>query len=185
MNDHHRELSEWGLSKLSVDEPKRILDIGCGGGMFISLLAKRFNSASIFGIDHSQEAVSFAKEFNKDLVGHGRCTISRASVSDLPFEDGEFDLVTAVETYYFWPDLRNDLAEACRVVRKDGTLMILAESYPHPDFDEQNAKYKELYGVNLIPNDEMASILEKNGFDVMSHTIEKNNWVVFIAKKSR
>ncbi len=38
MNKNHRRLSEWGLSTLPLIEPGTILDIGCGGGMQLSML---------------------------------------------------------------------------------------------------------------------------------------------------
>jgi ubiquinone/menaquinone biosynthesis C-methylase UbiE len=47
----------------------------------------------------------------------------------LPFPDGLFDLVTAVETHYFWPDLPADMREIQRVLRPGGTLVVLAEAY--------------------------------------------------------
>ena len=45
-----------------------------------------------------------------------------ASVSDLPFSDNSFDIVTAIETYYFWPDKLKNLKEIYRVLKKDGKI---------------------------------------------------------------
>ena len=40
-----------------------------------------------------------------------------------------FDLVTAVETHFFWPDLPNDVREVLRVLKPGGTFLLIAEVY--------------------------------------------------------
>jgi len=45
-----------------------------------------------------------------------------------------FDLVTAIETQYYWPDLVNDMREILRVLAPGGTLVIIAESYKNGKF---------------------------------------------------
>jgi ubiquinone/menaquinone biosynthesis C-methylase UbiE len=48
-------------------------------------------------------------------------------VSQIPWEDGAFDLVTAFETVYFWPDFEGGLKEVRRVLKPGGTLFICNE----------------------------------------------------------
>ncbi|MCL1904962.1 MAG: class I SAM-dependent methyltransferase [Methanomassiliicoccaceae archaeon] len=183
MNEHHRKLSEWALSVLPPMRCGKILDIGCGGGMLISLLARKYEKASIYGVDISEESVSLTKEVNADIVNEGRCSVTRASVSGLPFENGTFDLITAFETYFFWPDLENDIKEAASKLKKDGYLAIVSEMYPHPDFNERNGEAARLTGLVLRDNDEMMKIMKVCGMDVSVNTIEKNNWVAFVGRK--
>lgn len=183
MNVHHRPLAEWALSVLPDIDPKTILDIGCGGGMLISILGQMYPKSKINGVDISDESITLAKEVNADIISKGKCEITLASVSDLPFNDGTFDLVTAFETYFFWPDLENDIEEASRTVRSGGHMLIVSETYPHPDFDERNAKLIVDYGLNILDNRDMAELLERNGFVVEIAEIEKSNWVAFLGKK--
>jgi len=183
MNVHHRYLSEWALSKVPPMAPKKILDIGCGGGMLISLLAERYPKAQIFGVDISEESVKMTSKVNAGLVKAGRCRVSLDSVSDLPFPPGTFDIVTAFETYFFWPDLENDVKEAASVLRKNGVLVIVSELYPHPRFDERNDEAARQCGLRLRTNEEMASIMEGCGLDVTVNVIEDKNWVAFVGKK--
>ena len=162
---------------------ERILDVGCGGGMLISLLAERFGEAAVFGVDISEESVALTKEVNEGLVNEGRCAVSRASVSDLPFENGTFDLITAFETYFFWPDLENDIKEAVSKIKNGGCLVIVSEMYPHPDFDERNSEAMRLTGLVLRENRVIREIIKRCGMDVSVNTVEKNNWVAFIGVK--
>ena len=47
----------------------------------------------------------------------------------MPFPDGVFDLVTAVETHYFWPDMAADMREVFRVLKPGGGFILIAEAY--------------------------------------------------------
>lgn len=179
MNIHHRELAEWALSVLPEMDPMAILDIGCGGGMLISLMGKRYGG-TIRGVDISEDAVELASSINSDLIESGRCSISKASVSSLPFKDGTFDLVTAFETYFFWPELKEDIKEAARTVGPGGILLIVSETYPHPDFKERNDRIITEYGLNIRENREIAEMMEDAGLQVEIVEIEENNWVAFI-----
>ncbi|MCL1984479.1 MAG: class I SAM-dependent methyltransferase [Methanomassiliicoccaceae archaeon] len=183
MNEHHRKLSEWGLSVLPPMRCEKILDIGCGGGMLISLLADMFADSKIYGVDISEESVALTKEVNAGIVNEGRCHVSMASVSDLPFGDGSFDLVTAFETYFFWPDLGNDIKEAVSKIKSGGYLIVVSEMYPHPDFNERNNEAARLTGLVLRENDVIADLIEGCGMDVSVHIVERNNWVAFVGKK--
>jgi ubiquinone/menaquinone biosynthesis C-methylase UbiE len=66
---------------------------------------------------------------NRSAIHAGRVEIIHGSVSQLPFPSEMFDLVTAVETHYYWPDLSADLREVLRVLKPGGSLVVIAEAY--------------------------------------------------------
>jgi len=183
MNDHHRSLAEWALSVLPDISPKSILDVGCGGGMLISLLSELFPDSKLTGVDISDDAVEFTKDTNKGLLCSKRLSVIQASVSKLPFDDNSFDLVTAFETYFFWPDLGNDIKELYRTLKDNGTVMIVSETYPHPKFNERNVQLIKDYGMNILENNKMAELMEDAGFSVEIVEVEDNNWIAFLGKK--
>ena len=183
MNIHHRGLSEWALSLIPKIDPEKILDIGCGGGMLIKLMSSKYTNARFYGVDISEDSVAMTNKVNAALVRTGRCRVTLNSVSDLQFAPGTFDLVTAFETYFFWPDLENDIRRAAALLRTGGLIVIVSEMYPHPDFIERNAEAERLCGVKLRGNVEMSSIMERCGLDVTVNVDEKKNWVAFIGKR--
>ena len=81
------------------------------------------------GIDYAAGSVAASRGRNAASIRAGRVEIVRASVSQIPFPDSTFDLVTAVETQYYWPDVVNDMREIRRVLKPGGTLVIIAETY--------------------------------------------------------
>lgn len=129
MNKSHSKLTDWGLARISVEPRFTILDIGCGGGRTVSKLAALATEGKVCGVDYSAESVRASRKMNKDFIARGRVEIQEASVSQLPFTDNTFDLITAVETHFWWPNLGEDLREVFRVTRGCGQLAIIAEVY--------------------------------------------------------
>lgn len=183
MNEHHRPLTEWALSQFPRISPDSILDIGCGGGMMISLLAEKFPESRICGVDISEDAVEFTSEKNKDLIASGRCRIEKASVESIPCGGGEFDLVVSCESYFFWPDLVGSIEEICRVTSLGGYIAIISEAYPHPDFDAINEKNSKRYGMKLRSNEFLKALIGSFGYEVEIRTVEEKNWVMLFGRK--
>jgi len=129
MNVGHGSLTRWGLASVPIETGWRMLDIGCGGGQTIRLLAEKAPAGHVDGVDYSPASVAVARRTNARLIQAGRVDVQQGSVSRLPFPDASFDLVTAVETHYYWPDLASDLREVLRVLRRGGRFAIIAETY--------------------------------------------------------
>src|SRR5438309_320867 len=111
MNIGHARLAKWGLSHVTVASDFTVLDVGCGGGKLIDTLASLAPAGKIFGIDYSTSSVGIACATNASHIAEGRVDIRVGTVSQLPFAPNTFDLVTAFETHYYWPDLQRDLGE--------------------------------------------------------------------------
>jgi ubiquinone/menaquinone biosynthesis C-methylase UbiE len=103
---------DWGLAHVSVNERDTILDIGCGGGRTLNKLAAMATQEKVYGVDFSGESVAVSKKTNARSIEMGRVEIQHASVSQLPFPDDTFDLVTAVETHFWWPNLPETCARS-------------------------------------------------------------------------
>ena len=181
MNEHHAPLADWAIGFLPETVDGNILDIGCGGGMLIGKLHDKYPCARLHGIDISEESVRATRENNPGIEG---LEVRRASVSRIPYPDNHFQLVTAVETYFFWPDLAEDLRSAARCIQPGGTMMVVSEMYPDPDLSEHQRAQVEEYGMNILGNDEMVQLMESAGLKVECHTVPENSWVAFIGTKS-
>lgn len=135
MNRSHASLTDWALTHVSVGAADTIVDIGCGGGRTVGKLAAAAPNGRTYGIDYSDTSVAASMKANRALISSGRVEIRQASVSQLPFPDCVFDLATAIETHYYWPNLKADLAEILRVLKPGGALMIAAEAYKGGKYD--------------------------------------------------
>jgi ubiquinone/menaquinone biosynthesis C-methylase UbiE len=179
MNLSHSRLTDWGLSYASVKDRNAILDVGCGGGKTIDKLAAMAPQARVYGVDHSEESVAAAKRTNARWIDTGRVEIQLGSVSHLPFADNMFDLVTGVETHFWWPDLRNDMREIYRVTKPGGTLILIAEVYKGANTMaakvlEQRASQT---GMTLLSVDEHAELLVSAGYSEVQIVNRNDGWI--------
>jgi SAM-dependent methyltransferase len=184
MNIRHYPMTNWGLSHLSIGNQDMILDIGCGGGGAVHKLAKIAINGKVWGIDFSDESVMVSRITNKQFVQMGRVEIQQSSVSCLPFSDNMFDLVTAVNTHNFWPDLVTDMQEILHVLKPGGKLIIIGSAYEGGKYDKRNQKYAELIEIACPGVNELHEIFLRAGYSEVQ-MFEKYNrgWMCGIGRK--
>ena len=117
MNFGHAPLTNWGLDHVAFHEGMTMLDIGCGGGATLKRLLKRSPDGKVYGIDISAKSVAKARNVNKLVLG-SQMFVEQGSADSLPWENQKFDVVTAVETVYFWPNLTKCFQEVKRVLKR-------------------------------------------------------------------
>ncbi|MGD1106384.1 MAG: class I SAM-dependent methyltransferase [Terracidiphilus sp.] len=186
MNQRHSGVTDWGLSHVSIPRDKAILDVGCGGGRTIAKLVAASGSGVVYGLDHSAESVRTASATNADLIQAGRVAIREGSVSQLPYNSGTFDLVTAVETHFFWPNLPADVREVLRVVKPGGTFAIIAEVYKGANALKSRMveKHAPMTGMTLLTPDAHRALLRDTSFaDVQVFTDPQKGWVCATGRK--
>jgi ubiquinone/menaquinone biosynthesis C-methylase UbiE len=102
--------------------PGRVLEVGCGWGELAEWI-ERDTGADVVAVDLSPRMVELARERGIDALV--------ADVQELPFADGEFDLVVAAWMLYHVPDIDLALAEIARVLRPGGRLVAITNSRTH------------------------------------------------------
>ncbi|XHH07642.1 MAG: class I SAM-dependent methyltransferase [Candidatus Bathyarchaeia archaeon] len=182
--NHTHKVAEWGLTYVSIYPDAVVLDVGCGGGKTVNRLAKLAPNGKVYGVDYSEDSVKVATEPNKKLIKAGRVKILHASVVALPFPDNFFDLVTAVETYYFWPDLVANLKEIRRVLKPEGQILLINEAYKHEKFERRNKKFAESGNFKYHSLEEYLRFLNASGYTVVEiNVLEDKNWIAAKGKK--
>ena len=184
MNKGHSAMTDWGLLHVSVKPQDHILDIGCGGGRTVQKLAKMASQGKVWGVDFSDQSVAVSRRTNRKAIRAGHVEIQQGSVSDLPFTDAQFDLVTAVETHYFWPDLTADLREVFRVVKPGGKLLMIAAVYKTEMFDERNQQWIQYGNMTYLAREEFEMLFKQAGFmDVETFTHDDRGWISCLGHK--
>jgi ubiquinone/menaquinone biosynthesis C-methylase UbiE len=186
MNSRHSRVTDWGSSHISIQPHDIVLDVGCGGGRTVSKLAAMATHGKVYGVDYSPESVAVAGRINREWIAAGRVEIREGSVSQLPFSTGIFDVITAVETHFWWPDLPSDMREVLRVLKPGGRLIIIAEIYKGAQNRMAKAaeKYLPLTGMTLLTVDQHRELFTQAGFfDVQIMTEPAKGWICGIGKK--
>lgn len=178
-------MTDWGLSHVTIGSAFQILDVGCGGGRTIEKLAATAMAGVVDGIDYADGSVSVSRQRNAELIQAGRVVIQKASVSQLPFADDTFDLVTAIETQYYWPDLPGDMREILRVLKPAGRLVIIAEMYKGGRYDRLKWPVMWLLRSSHLSVSDHRELFASAGYDNIEIFEERNKgWICATARKT-
>jgi ubiquinone/menaquinone biosynthesis C-methylase UbiE len=119
---------EAGLfSRYQVGDCPRILDAGCGTGEASIRLAELYPKGTVIGVDILDEHLSLARARSGSLAP--RVTFEHASIYELPFGKGSFDLVVCRHVVHSIPHADRVIAELARVTKAGGYLHVIAEDY--------------------------------------------------------
>lgn len=178
MNRGHADVSQWGLSHLTLSSTDHVLDVGCGGGANIKSLLALCPQGKVYGIDYSAESVAVSRKTNAAELGN-RCEIQQGSVSGMPYADNAFDVVTAFETVYFWPDIVADFIEVRRVLKSGGVFMICNEMSDPADTIWSN----KIEGMRIYSDAELEQFLKQAGFTIQTNDTQGKKRMCLIACK--
>ena len=181
MNVGHRALADWGFSFLHPVPDASVLDCGCGGGANLKKLLKQCPKGQVKGIDYSEVSVEKSRSVNQKAIADGRCEVLQASVMELPFPGEQFDLVTAFETVYFWPDLAQSFQEVYRVLKPNGVFFICNES--SGDTDKDDKWTKAIKGMRIYRDVQLQAVLKAAGFQGIQVHKNENDWLCVSAEK--
>ena len=160
MNREHTPVALWNLKHLDVKQDDIVLDIGCGGGININRMAQ--NAKKVYGIDYSIESVKLSREVNREYESQGKVEILEGNVESLPFNDDTFDIVTAFETVYFWPNIEKSFGEVKRVLKPGGIFMIGMESNGSDNLAMKISQ--KLIDMTVYNDDELTTFLKNNDY---------------------
>ncbi|UXA08408.1 class I SAM-dependent methyltransferase [Mycobacterium sp. SMC-2] len=110
------------LAVATVTAPEYVLDVGCGTGYLLQLLARRYpNAKHLCGIDPAPQMVSVATTLARDP----RVSFKRGAAEELDYADRAFDLVLSTTSFDHWSDQLVGLMECARVLRPGGRLVLV------------------------------------------------------------
>ena len=184
MNKGHHELTDWALSYLEIINGDVVLDVGCGGGRTVSKLCDMVGGGKVYGIDYSDLCVKKAEKLNRKNVLCKKAVIRQASVSSLPFEDEKFDAVTAIETYYFWPDKLGDLKEIARTMKCGGRLLLVFEMLADPENPDKWKAVEKRLNIEAVTREGIEEMLDRAGYqNIRTYVRSGTTWLCATAEK--
>lgn len=172
------------MIKLASFKPKKILDVGCASGWFLSEVSRAFPKASCHGVDLYKEAISYGSKRYKKLH------LKQADAHILPFDDSVFDTIICCEVLEHVENPKQVLKEIRRVMTSDGSLVV--------EIDSGNFLFKLVWywwtslkkgvwvdaHVHSFNIDKLNKLFEESGLTlVRKKTFNSSMGVVFLLKK--
>jgi len=110
---------------LGIAPGDAVLELGCGSGRMLSVVAGRLREGRALGIDPSELMVRHARLRLSRWIAAGRVDVRVGGSEELgSLAPSGFDAVFGVHVVYFWEDPRQHLAEVRRVLRPGGRLLL-------------------------------------------------------------
>src|ERR1051325_2823751 len=135
-----------------MDRRPRILDVGCGTGANLLMLSK-YGDAE--GVDISEDALAFCRERGLDKVKLG-------AGEELPYENGTFDLVTALDVVEHMDDDLAGLKEMRRVLRPAGRVLLFVPTFMFLwGLQDDVSHHRRRYRLS-----QLRRVLEQAGFEI-------------------
>lgn len=149
----------WAVERLDVQAGDRVLEVGCGHGVAVSLICERVGDGIVVGLDRSPKMIAAARRRNADHVAAGRARFVTAELHAADLGGQQFDKVLAVR---FPPLLRGRPGAELAVLRDqlvEGGALYVTEQPPDAARAESVAHA-------------VASRLDEHGYVVRSVLIE-------------
>lgn len=162
---HRRILRRWHPAA-----GERVLDVGCGTGLFLDELAREHRGLELTGLDLSEHMLAEARKRN------AAPRFVQGSVYAMPFEDGAFDVALNTISCHFYLEQVKAFTEIARVLRTGGRFLCAAVWF--------GPFARTLPGVAVYhPPHVIESHLREAGFDVMAREGIFPGTVLFDARK--
>jgi Methylase involved in ubiquinone/menaquinone biosynthesis len=182
MNRGHEPMTKKSIERLPIEKNHAVLDIGCGGGNAVALMLEKVTQGKVYGVDYSEVSVAQTKQKNKAAINEGRACVQQASVSKLPFEDEQFDVVTAFETIYFWPNLAQDFREVHRVIKSGGWFAVICELADPTS--KEGKRFGKSLGMAIQTPETLKKLFAEAGYvDMMVLNEPGEEWVCLAGRK--
>jgi ubiquinone/menaquinone biosynthesis C-methylase UbiE len=114
----------WAVDTMALDPADRVLEVGCGHGVAVSLVCERLTSGRITAIDRSMKMIEMAASRNREHVEAGRAVLKTVALEKADFRDERFEKVFAFNVAPFWLEPKEALGIVRRHLAPGGAVYI-------------------------------------------------------------
>lgn len=114
----------WAVDTLAVRPADRLLEVGCGHGVAVSLVCEKLTTGRVVAIDRSPKMIEMATRRNRAHIEAGRAQLEAVALVDADLGERRFDKVFAFNVAPFWlhPETAFGVVQKCLV--KDGRFYL-------------------------------------------------------------
>lgn len=139
LNQDKLEFELIDLTGISNPKDWKVLDLGCGSGIQMEFLAKRFHQIkSLTGVDSSENLVNLARSNTKDR----RCSYVVSDMHKLPLDNEYFDFIYSRYAIHYSSNISTILAELDRALKPGGTIYLQVVHPIYELFKKESRDYE-------------------------------------------
>jgi SAM-dependent methyltransferase len=165
MEEDHLPIALPMLAKMALRADENVLDVGCGAGWLVRLIARDVTEGRVVGMDISDEMVRHARRVCADV--ENALFIVGAS-EEIPWEPNFFTRAVSIESAYYWPDPARGLREIFRVLAEGGEAWILINYYRDNPYCHQWGSLLAI-PAKLLSAEEWSALFRDAGFVDVTH----------------
>ena len=147
MSAHASPRLAWAVDMLAISPGDRLLEVGCGHGVAVSLACEKLEDGRIVAIDRSQKMIEAATKRNREHVESGKAVFESATFADARLEAQSFDKIFAVHVAVFWRRPAETLARVRELLAPGGRLYLFNQAPGWSAIGSADAFGRELAGV--------------------------------------
>nr|WP_176025069.1 class I SAM-dependent methyltransferase [Brucella pseudintermedia] len=176
----HKPGFDLALSRATPKQDDHIIEVGCGGGVFMRRALKSGCRATAF--DHSDAMVDATRKLNAEAVRNGRLQVVKADASELPTGDCIADKVYCLNAFFFFPDPQKALREMARVLKPGGSLILVTSP---PDMREQISGYfgRMAQSMTFYTGDMLCELAQAAGLEPKDTVLAPKAGILLLAEK--
>jgi len=114
----------WAAGVVDAAPSERVLEVGCGHGVLVALVADRVTTGTVVGVDRSATMIAAATRRNGPAVDAGRVRLLSASLTDAELPAHTFDVVVSFNVRAFWTPPAPEWDVVGRVLAPDGRVVV-------------------------------------------------------------
>ena len=114
----------WAVDTLDVRPTDRVLEVGCGHGVAVSLVCERLTTGTINAIDRSPKMIAMATRRNREHVDAGKAVLEAIALEDADLGDRRFEKVFAFNVAPFWQQPQAALGAVREHLARDGAVYL-------------------------------------------------------------
>jgi SAM-dependent methyltransferase len=137
---------EWAAELAAPRPGDRVLEVGCGHGVLLSLLADRLTTGQVLGLDRSATMTTAAARRNAAAVARGTVAVRTAELLDAGLDVGWADLVVAVHVGDFWRPPADGYGVVRRVLAEGGRFLLVDQPLRPGPVEDRVARVAALAG---------------------------------------
>lgn len=158
------------IKNLDVQSYDKLLEIGYGPGIGINMIAERYASCIIHGIDFSRLMYKRASKYNKLYIDSSRVKLQYGDFLQTPIGSDDYNKIFCLNVVYFWDDLKQPFEKILSLL-KNGCVFYIYMA------DKEILKKAPDDVFNKYSIDEMLNALTLAGFSKIEHYFDKGYYI--------